>query len=99
MRIQEVIQAFVKNLVENLVDEKEEVSIDVSVSTKTVLVQIKTAKSDTGKVIGKRGKTIDAIKIITLAAKNTNFPGDSKNVSVEILEDETEGSNFFKKND
>lgn len=93
--LQDEIKAFVEFLVKSLVDEPEEVSVVVSVSTKVILVQIKTAKHEIGKVVGKQGRTVDALKVITLAVKNTKFQGDSKSISIEILEDET--YNFKKK--
>jgi predicted RNA-binding protein YlqC (UPF0109 family) len=86
MNIQEEVKVFVENLVGNLVDKKNDINVDVSISTKTILVQIKTAKEDCGKVIGRKGRTIEAIKILTLAFKNTQFPQDSKNISIEIIE-------------
>lgn len=92
MGIQESMKEFITNLAKELVDKKDEVNVDVSVSTKSILVQIKTAKHDTGKIIGKKGRTIEAIKVIALAAKNTKFSGDSKGISIEILENE----NFTK---
>lgn len=92
MGIQESMKEFITNLAKELVDKKDEVNVDVSVSTKSILVQIKTAKQDTGKIIGKKGRTIEAIKVIALAAKNTKFSGDSKGISIEILENE----NFTK---
>ena len=85
--IQDVMKEFVENLIRNLVDIQEEVKVEVSVSTKSILIQIKSSKKDTGKIIGKKGRTIEAIKVVTLAAKNTKFPGDAKGVSIEILED------------
>jgi hypothetical protein len=88
MGIQDEMKIFVEDLVKNLVDKKEEVKVDVSVSTKSIIIQIKTDKTDCGKVIGKKGRTIEAIKVVTLAAKNTKFSGDTKGVSVEVLEEE-----------
>lgn len=85
--IQDVMKEFVENLIRNLVDNQEEVKVEVSVSTKSILIQIKSSKKDTGKIIGKKGRTIEAIKVVTLAVKNTKFPGDAKGVSIEILED------------
>jgi predicted RNA-binding protein YlqC (UPF0109 family) len=61
----------------------------VTVSTKNVIIQIKSLKSDLGKIIGKKGRTIDSLKTITLAIKNTHFPSDTRRVSLEIIEDET----------
>ena len=59
-----------------------------SISTKTVIVQIKVEKTDCGKIIGKHGRTIESLKVICLAAKNTQFPNDSRRVVLEVLEDE-----------
>jgi len=89
----DLLKDFVESIVKELVDFKDEVRVDLSVSTKTILMQIKTNKGDVGKVIGKKGRTIEAIKVISLAAKNTRFPGDSKGVTVEVLEDENSGFN------
>ena len=87
MGISEFMKSFVEDIVSNLVDLKEEVLIVTSITTKLVLIQIKTDKRDIGKIIGKSGRTINAIKIICLAAKNTKFPEDPKGISVEVLED------------
>ena len=97
MGTQETMKDFVEFIVTNLVDNKEDIRVDVSVSTKSILIQIKTSKEDTGKVIGKKGRTIEAIKVITLAAKNTKFPGDSKSISIEVLEDENSGFKINRK--
>ena len=78
----------IKQITKQLVDKQEEVSIQTSISTKAVIIQIKVAKQDCGKVIGKKGRTIDALKILCLAIKNTNFPSDLRRVILEVLEDE-----------
>jgi len=90
--ISELLQNHVESTTKKLVDNPEEVKVAVAISTKSIIVQIKVAKSDCGKVIGKQGRTIEAMKIITLAIKNTHFPDDARRVSLEILEDES--SNF-----
>jgi len=84
----ELLTNYVGDTTKKLVDSAAEVEVNVVVSTKTVIIQIKTAKSDCGKVIGKRGRTVEAIKILVLAIKNTHFPHDNRKVSVEIIEDE-----------
>jgi predicted RNA-binding protein YlqC (UPF0109 family) len=85
----ELLKNYVETTTKQLVDDADEVVISVVISTKTVIIQIKTAKQDCGKVIGKKGRTVEAIKILVLAIKNTHFPEDSRRVSVEIIEDET----------
>ena len=91
------LKEVVEFMIKKLVDKPEEVTIIVTTSTKSILVQIKTNKTDTGKVIGKKGRTIDAVKIVTSCIKNTQFSGDSRRVMLEVLEDENQS--FTKKND
>ena len=95
MNISELLREYVENTTKKLVDNPNEVEISIMLSTKSVIVQIKTAKGDCGKIIGKKGRTVEAMKIITLAIKNTHFPEDNRRVSLEILEEEI--SNFSKK--
>ena len=83
-----ILGEFVKSTTEKLVDSPGDIEVQTSVSTKAVIIQIKVSKPDCGKVIGKRGRTIDALKILCLAIKNTNFPNDSRRVILEVLEDE-----------
>lgn len=85
----ELLIEFVKNTIKKIVDKPDEVNVDITVSTKSVILQIKSAKSDIGKIVGKKGRSIEAIKIITLAIKNTHFPRDIRRISLEIIEDET----------
>jgi len=92
----ELLVEFVETTVKKLVDKPEEVKINVVVSTKSVIVQIRVSREDCGKVIGKKGKTIDALKIIALAIKNTRFP-DARRVSLEILEDESSSFSYRRK--
>lgn len=86
--ISDMLKDYVEQETKSIVDNPEEVDVSVSVSTKAVIIQIKVAQSDCGKIIGKRGRTIDAMKVLCLAKKNTNFPEDSRRVMLEVLEDE-----------
>jgi len=78
----------VELLTKDIVDRPDEVSVSASISTKAVIIQIKVAQTDCGKIIGKRGRTIDSMKVICLAMKNTKHPEDSRRVMLEVLEDE-----------
>ncbi len=84
----DLLKARVELLTKDIVDEPEDVEVNASISTKAVIIQIKVAQTDCGKIIGKQGRTIDSMKILCLAIKNTNFPEDSKRVMLEVLEDE-----------
>ena len=83
-----LLENSVKEITKQLVDKPEEVKIQTSMSTKAVIIQIKVSGNDCGKVIGKKGRTIDALKVLCLAIKNTNFPSDSRRVILEVIEDE-----------
>ena len=91
-----LLRDYVNETIKRLVDKPDEIGVDVSVSTKTIIVQIKVAKSDCGKVIGRGGRNIDALKVLSLAIKNTKFPDDLRRVSLEVLEDETSEFNYKK---
>ena len=51
-----------------LVDNPEQVQVNEIVSTQTVVLELSVAESDMGKVIGKQGKTANAIRVILSAA-------------------------------
>lgn len=92
MSMSELLRDYVIETTKKVVDQPEYVSVNVSVSTKAVIIQIEVDQSDCGKIIGKGGRTIEALKILCLAIKNTNFSDDSRRVIIEVLEDER--SNF-----
>ncbi|MDH4207168.1 MAG: KH domain-containing protein, partial [Desulfobacteraceae bacterium] len=53
---------------QSLVDNPEQVKVNEIVSTQTVVLELKVAKSDMGKVIGKQGRTAHAIRTLLNAA-------------------------------
>ena len=84
----DLLKDYVQNTTEKIVDEPDDVKVNASVSTKAIIIQIEVNNRDCGKIIGKRGKTIDSLKVLCLAMKNTNYPSDSRRVLLEVLEDE-----------
>jgi len=93
-KLSETLKDFVKNTVKSIVDNPDDVKVIVSISTKAVIVQINVKQYDCGKVIGKRGRNIEALKVICLAIKNTKFPEDSRRILLEVLEDENSGFSY-----
>ncbi len=87
-----LLQEQVQNFTKLVVDSPSEVKVSTSISTKAIIIQIKVDKEDCGKIIGKKGRTIESLKVLCLALKNTQFPEDSRRVMLELLEDEN--SNF-----
>jgi uncharacterized protein len=84
----QLLKDYVESTTKSVVDKPESVEVKASVSTKAIIIQVKVDSSDCGKIIGKRGRTIDALKVLCLAIKNTNYPEDSRRVMLEVLEDE-----------
>ena len=90
----ELLKEYIVNTVKLIVDRPADVEVNVSISTKNVIVQIQVHKTDCGKIIGKKGRTIESLKILSSAIKNTNFPRDARLVSIEVLEDENDSYNY-----
>ncbi len=69
-------------LIKNLVDKQEEVSIIEKSDAKSVSYEVKVAKEDVGKVIGRQGKMAKAIRSIMKAIATK----EHKKVNVEFLD-------------
>jgi len=55
-------------IVKALVDNPEQVQVNEIVSTQTVVLELRVDKSDMGKIIGKQGRTANAIRTLLNAA-------------------------------
>ncbi|EPP34426.1 KH domain protein [Chlamydia ibidis] len=74
---------FLTYIIQNLVDHPEEVRIKEVQGTHTIIYELAVAKTDIGKVIGKEGRTIKAIRTLLVSVASRN----NVKVSLEILED------------
>lgn len=77
------MKEFVEYIIKNLVDNPEQVLINEVEGTHTLILELSVAKSDIGKIIGKKGKTINAIRTLLMSVASRN----SMRVALEILED------------
>ena len=77
------MKEFVEYIVKNLVDNPDSVKINEVGGTQSFIVELSVEKSDIGKIIGKRGKTINAIRTLLMSVASRN----GLRVSLEILED------------
>lgn len=77
------MKEFVEYIVKNLVDHPDKVVIHEIQGTNTVILELTCDKGDIGKVIGKAGKTINAIRSLLMAVASRN----GIRVNLEILED------------
>jgi len=76
--MKDLVEVIAKALVEN----PEEVVVTETVDGKSVLVELRVAPSDMGKVIGRQGRIAKAIRSVVKAASSK---GDKK-VVVEIIQ-------------
>jgi len=58
---------FLENILKQIVDNTEELFVDRTVDDLGVLLKVRVAEEDMGKVIGKQGKTTEALKILLKA--------------------------------
>lgn len=68
-------------LVRSLVDDPDAVAITTTQTSAGVLYEVQVAPDDVGKVIGRGGRIIKALRILTRAAGST----DDTHVDVEVL--------------
>jgi hypothetical protein len=55
-------------IVEALVDTPEQIQVNEIEAAHTIVLELRVAKSDMGKVIGKQGRTVNAIRTLLNAA-------------------------------
>ena len=69
------MKELIKHIAQALVDNPEQVKIDEIVGGSTTVYELRVAKSDLGKVIGKHGNHAKAIRTILTAASATARKG------------------------
>ncbi len=75
-----MVKELVELIITSLVDNPEEVIVTETETEKGLLVEVKVAESDMGKVIGKQGRIAKAIRSVVKAAATK----ENKKVIVEI---------------
>ena len=75
------MQEFIEYIVKNIVDEPEAVEVVEREGQRTVILELRVAPPDRGKVIGKQGRIATALRALLKAAAMK----DKKNVTLDIL--------------
>jgi hypothetical protein len=76
------MQDLIRFIAQELVDAPEAVSVDEIEGDQTSVIELKVAKADLGKVIGKQGRTARAMRtLLSAASAKTN-----KRTVLEIIE-------------
>lgn len=76
------LEHFVDYVVRALVDQPDEVTVETVPGEKATIIQVTCAKDDIGKIIGKNGKTISAIRALVNGA-GKRF---EKEYTVEVMD-------------
>jgi predicted RNA-binding protein YlqC (UPF0109 family) len=75
----DIVERVVRYIASEIVDDAESVQVAVSPDgDEAVLVEVRTAKSDMGRVIGRRGRVARAIRSVARAA------GDEEGLDVQV---------------
>ena len=82
------MKEFVEYIAKNLVDNPDKVVINEIGGSHTIIIELGVDKSDIGKIIGKKGKTINAIRTLLMSVASRN----GLRVNLEILEEDKEPS-------
>ncbi|OLS01739.1 KH domain-containing protein [Tissierella creatinophila] len=72
----------VEYIAKSLVDNPEEVSVNEIEGSKSVIIELKVADEDMGKIIGKQGRIAKAIRTVVKAAAIK----ENKRIVVEIIQ-------------
>jgi predicted RNA-binding protein YlqC (UPF0109 family) len=76
------MKELVKKIAQALVDNPDQVEVTVVEGEQASVIELKVAKEDLGKIIGKRGHTANAIRAILSAASGKG----KKRATLEIIE-------------
>jgi len=76
------MKELVEIMAEALVDHPDQLEVTEIAGSNTLVIQLKTAKEDMGKIIGKKGRNVQAMRIILNGASRKL----GKHVILEIIE-------------
>jgi uncharacterized protein len=75
------MQELVEYIVRGIVDQPDQVAVGVVETPTTVVYEVGVDESDLGKVIGRRGRVAEALRVIVRAARSD----ETRRQTVEIL--------------
>jgi len=76
------LKELIKYILQALVDHPEQIKISEIEGKQSAVLEVKVAKEDIGKIIGKKGRTVQAIRTILSAASGKK----KKRTIMEIVE-------------
>ena len=78
-----VMKAFIETMIKQLVDKPDEVEVKTVESDQSIIYELTVGDGDFGKVIGKRGRNISAIRTILFAI---NAKEGGKRARLEVID-------------
>ena len=76
------MKEILQTIIESLVDDKTNISINEIAEEKSITYEVKVAENDMGKIIGKQGKIAQSIRTVMKAIASK----EHKRVSVEFID-------------
>ena len=83
VRTEEEMKEFILEIAKRLVDNPDEVDVSFIEGKSTAIIELRVAKEDVGKVIGKSGRTANALRVLLSAVASRH----GQKVVLEIIED------------
>lgn len=77
------MKEFVERIVSQLVDNPDQISVTEVEGERTTVIELRVAKEDLGKVIGREGRIAKAMRVLLSAATSR----EQKKCALEIIED------------
>ncbi len=71
-KIEQVLQEFIETVVKQLVDKPDEVNVNAVEGEQQIIFELTVGDGDFGKVIGKRGRNISALRTLVFAINAKN---------------------------
>lgn len=82
MEVNAPMKELITLIIKSLVDHTDQIEIKEISGEKTLMYEVKVATEDVGKIIGKHGRTINAIRTLLRSSMNK----DNKKVILEVLQ-------------
>ena len=76
------MKEILKTIIENLVDDTESIEITEKENNKIIELQVKISKDDMGKIIGKQGRTANAIRTLMKSVAGK----ENKKINIEFVD-------------
>ena len=71
-KVEKVMQEFIETVVKQLVDKPDEVNVNAVEGEQQIIFELTVGDGDFGKVIGKRGRNISALRTLVFAINAKN---------------------------